>query len=243
VGVVVALSLVGLTLTRLLVPRELLARTADPAGDYLQTLGTIYAVLQAFVVFVVWTQFNEARSFVEREANELMDLFRTTQALPEPHCEAMREHLAAYVDAVLGEEWQAMSRRDGAAFERVNERLELAWEELRRFSPKDQRDAAIFGEALGRFNELFDARTLRITSACTRVPLALRLLLHTGAFMMITSMYLLYVDDFTVHAIITVAVAGAISHILYIVDDLDDAFGGEWQVSQSSLERARRFIG
>src|SRR5262245_61240912 len=81
VGVVVALSLVGLTLTRLLVPRELLARTADPAGDYLQTLGTIYAVLQAFVVFVVWTQFNEARSFVEREANEIMDLFRTTQAL------------------------------------------------------------------------------------------------------------------------------------------------------------------
>jgi hypothetical protein len=33
----------------------------------LQALGSVYAVLLAFVVFVVWQQFNDARSFVEKE--------------------------------------------------------------------------------------------------------------------------------------------------------------------------------
>ena len=43
------------------------------AGNYLQTVGTIYAVLLAFVVFVVWQQHNDTRSAVESEANELSD--------------------------------------------------------------------------------------------------------------------------------------------------------------------------
>jgi len=39
----------------------------EAIGFSLQTLGSVYAVLLAFVVFVVWQQFNDARGFVEKE--------------------------------------------------------------------------------------------------------------------------------------------------------------------------------
>ena len=60
--ITVALSLVGLCLVRRYASPEVLAASNDVVGNYLQTLGTIYAVLLAFVVFVVWQQFNDARA-------------------------------------------------------------------------------------------------------------------------------------------------------------------------------------
>src|SRR5262245_16020940 len=57
----IVLSIAGLVAVRSLVPADVLRETNDVAGNYLQTVGTIYAVLLAFVVFVVWQQFNDAR--------------------------------------------------------------------------------------------------------------------------------------------------------------------------------------
>ena len=95
-------AVVGLWLVRRLVPREGLVESNDVAGNYLQTLGTIYAVLLAFVVIVVWQQFNDARSAVEREANDVLDLFRTASGFSEPARAELRGQLQAYVRAVLG---------------------------------------------------------------------------------------------------------------------------------------------
>jgi hypothetical protein len=52
-------AVLGLRAVRALVPPARLAPSNDVVGNYLQTLGGIYAVLLAFVVFVVWQQFND----------------------------------------------------------------------------------------------------------------------------------------------------------------------------------------
>src|SRR5262245_46338589 len=84
VGGGMSLSVALLSLARWLIPADVLAQSNDVVGNYLQTVGSIYAVLLAFVVFVVWTQFNQARDNVERESNELLDFYRQTRGLPEP---------------------------------------------------------------------------------------------------------------------------------------------------------------
>src|SRR5262249_14896873 len=112
----IGLAELGLLPVRALVPPSLLQATNDVAGNYLQTLGTIYAVLLAFVVFVVWTQFNDARQYVEREANELLDLFRVAGALPASCQGRVRAVLTEYVEAVLAREWPAMACGDSKVF-------------------------------------------------------------------------------------------------------------------------------
>ena len=239
---VVAVSLGGLLAVREVVPVEVLRASSDAVGNYLQTLGTIYAVLQAFVVYVVWTQYNDARGLVGREANDVVDLLRTTQGLPEPLRSSLRKLLTRYVEGVLVDEWPAMSQHDHARLERNSGLLEGAFVELRGFQPETPHDSALFTETLERFNQLFDVRTLRLTAACTRVPLSLRLLLVTGAALVIGSLYLFAVDSLAVHAIITGATAGAISHVLHVVDDLDDCFSGDFQVPREPFERALKLF-
>ena len=69
----------------------------------------IYAVLLAFVVFVVWGQFNEARSTVDREAAALVDLHRTASGLAAVHRERIQAALRRYMDEVMEIEWTAMA--------------------------------------------------------------------------------------------------------------------------------------
>src|SRR5689334_13259314 len=102
------LSVGGLWLARSLVSSEWFRANNEVAGNYLQTLGTIYAVLLAFVVFVVWQQHNEARDAVEREANELADLHRIVQVFASKGRNGIAALTRAYKAAVVEEEWTAM---------------------------------------------------------------------------------------------------------------------------------------
>lgn len=238
----IALSEGGLLAVRKLVPAEILAATNDVVGNYLQTLGSIYAVLLAFVVFVVWTQFNDARGRVEVEANELMDLYRTSAGLPDPTRTALQRSIREYVELVAGVEWEAMACGEHHSFDQGDRLLDAMWHALNTCDAESNCHAALFSEALQRFNGVSDARTNRLTSSQLKIPLALRILLYMGASITIGSMYLFQVDSLWVHLIMTGAMAGALSHILYVVHDLDDCFAGAFQVPRQSFERVRRYV-
>jgi hypothetical protein len=243
VGGASLLAVAGLALARVVVPLDEVRGSSDEVGNYLQTLGGIYAVLLAFVVFVVWGQFNDVRGFIDREAAALVDLHRTASVLPATTRVEVQRALRGYVDAVLEDEWRALGARDEEIIERVGARLEAAWTALHGCRPIGPCQATGYGEMISRFNDLTELRTNRLSSARARVPLTMRILLYSGALVTVTSMYLLSFERFWIHATVTAALAGAIAHILYLIADLDDAFGGLVQVSRAPFERARRTFG
>ena len=234
-----AIGVVAVWVTRRFIPVADLVASNDVVGNYLQTLGGIYAVLLAFVVFVVWSQFNDAKNYVEREANELQDLYRVVAAM---EADPLIEPLRRYCAAVIDEEWAAMGRGDEATMHRVGKILEDEWRTLHRFEAQGECHRSLHDDALARFHELCDARTERLSTARTHIPLALHLLLDLGAVVLVGSFLLLGVERFAIHAIVTGAMAGAVSHILYVVHDLDDCFSGAWRVSPAPFERVRRFM-
>jgi len=239
----IGISEAGLFIARTYVSPNVLRDTNDVVGNYLQTLGTIYAVLLAFVVFVVWSQFNDARNYVEREANELLDLFRTSRGLPAPNRSAIQHHVGQYVDAILQREWDAMAKNDDShAFGEGGALLDQLWDVVHDFEPNTACHTALHAEILSRFNDLSDARTNRLTSAQLRIPLALKILIYTGAVLTVGSMYLFSIQSWVVHALMTGAMAGALSHILYLIHDLDSCFDGDWQVPRTAFQRVQQFI-
>jgi hypothetical protein len=242
IGGAILLAIAGLVIVRRCVPAEVLRGSADAVGTYLQTLGTIYAVLLAFVVFVVWQQFNDARAHVESEANELMDLVRTVKGLPSEVRTPLLEQATAYVQRVLGPEWAAMVHGDDQVLEEGGRVLDRMWDGLVAYEPCSECHKSLYEEALARFNDLSDRRSNRISSSGLRIPVGLRLLIYAGAAMTVGSMYLFAIDSVVVHALMTGALAGAISHLLYVISDLDDCFSGDWQVSPYPFERVREYL-
>lgn len=242
VGGASALSVLLLVVCRQLLDQQTLLASNDEVGNYIQALGAIYAVLAAFVVYVVWGQFNDARVQCDREANELMDLSRIFEGLPASFSGALQRQLATYVTSVLEVEWPAMAHSDDGALEAASELLDPLWTALHSLPVETECHRALHVEALTRFNDLADARTSRLSSARARIPLALSMLMYFGGISLVASMGLVAIETFWIHAVTTASLAAAVSHILYIVADLDDAFAGDWQVSRASFERAQRFI-
>ncbi len=238
----IALAEGGLLAVRKLVPADALVATNDVVGNYLQTLGSIYAVLLAFVVFVVWTQYNDARSRVEVEANELVDLYRTAKGLPDPTRSEVQRIIRQYVELVTDSEWDAMARGEQHSFDEGDRLVDAMWDALQTCDAESSCHAALFAESLARFNGVSDARTNRLTASQLRIPLALRILLYMGAVVTVGSMYLFAVDRLSVHLFVTGAMAGALSHILYVVHDLDDCFAGAFQVPKESFQRVQRYV-
>jgi hypothetical protein len=232
-------SVIGLFAFRELAPIDSIRGSSGEVGNYLQTVGGIYAVLLAFVVYVVWQQYDAARGHVDREAAALIDLHRTASGLPVVSRDEIQVGLRAYVEAVLAEEWPAMGGNDEATITRVGERLDHVWLAIHRCKPRDECQHTVYSEVLSRFNDLTDVRTSRLTSSRQRIPLPMKILLYAGALIMIGSMYLMIIEPLWVHALATGALTGAIAHILFLINDLDDPFAGRYTMAKQPYERAR----
>jgi hypothetical protein len=236
VGATVVFAVAGLHVVHTMAPLAWFEANNAVVGNYLQTLGTIYAVLMAFVVFVVWQQHNDARDAVEREGNELADLDRILNGLAGPVLGQVRQHEQAYIQAVLEEEWISMLH--GQASKRAEQELEEIWLALEKNEPQTDREQILFGEALARYNDLNDARTHRLLCSRLRLPGTMWAFLLVGGVLNIGSMWLFGMESLAAHALITAALAGSISFVLYLVADLDNPFWGDWKVGVEPIQQA-----
>jgi hypothetical protein len=146
-GVSIVAVLLLLIVRQAVSPQDL-AGSSDAVGNYLQTVGGIYAVLLAFIVYVVWGQFNDARTYVEREATALVDLHRTASGLPKATRVEIQQALQLYVEQVLELEWRAMAHRDEDTLERVGAHLDRVWVAIHACRPVNDCQHAIYSEIL-----------------------------------------------------------------------------------------------
>ena len=169
---VVGVSFVAVLLlfaVRAELPPESLVGSSDAVGNYLQTVGGIYAVLLAFIVYVVWGQFNDARTYVEREATALVDLHRTASGLPRATRIEIQDALGLYVDQVLALEWPAMATHDEDTLENVGAHLDHVWVAIHSCRPQNACQQAVYSEVLSRYNDLSDMRTSRLSTSRARI--------------------------------------------------------------------------
>jgi hypothetical protein len=235
VGLSMLLAVAGLYVVHRVVPFAVLRANNEVCGNYLQTLGTIYAVLLAFVLFEVWSQQNEAWRLVEREANELADVLRIARSLGEPANSRVLEATHAYLHEVLDHEWTLMAR--GRASPRATELVDHLWHALAAVEPKTSQEEALYAEAINRFSDFGDARRDLLQNSRLRMPPTLWILLLTGAVGTVGSMYLFGLEQFWALALMTANLAGAVSFVLFLIHDLDNAFSGDWQVTPEPLRQ------
>ena len=76
-----AFGFCGLLVVRLFFKPSLMKDHNDVADPLFGVLGTIYAVLIAFMVIIVWQQFDKSDLNVKTEANYLADMYRDAEAL------------------------------------------------------------------------------------------------------------------------------------------------------------------
>lgn len=82
----------------------------DIIGWQVGELGTPYAVILRFMLYAVWTSYQEADLNAETEANCLVSVFRVADGLPAAQRDQDHRLAREYVNIVIEQEWPTMEK-------------------------------------------------------------------------------------------------------------------------------------
>lgn len=236
VGVCVLLSLAGMLLVRRSIAVSTLEEHSEVAGFVYAVLGVIYAVLMAFIVIVVWEQFDRAETVVDQEANAIVDLSRLAESLPEPERSRIQDTLLAYVHAVVDDEWDLMA--EGEASPRAVELIDALWRAYRRIEPRTNQESAAYQQSLQELDDLSDARSLRLLLARPGLPHLMWATLIVGALITVTFSFLFDVKRARAQFAIVAPLTTTVVLVLLLIGALDHPFDGLIGVAPGAFEAA-----
>jgi len=115
VGAWTALAGLGVAVARPMVLKRLGERHHDVVVPLFLTTATMYAIVAAFMVVVVWQRYADADAADRRESTVLVALYRETLGMPPALADGLRADLRAYTAAVIDQELPAARRGETSA--------------------------------------------------------------------------------------------------------------------------------
>jgi hypothetical protein len=228
-------ALVGVLVARRLHRGVILEGHNEVLAPVFATVGTIYAVILAFLLFGVWTDYVAARAIVADEASTLASLYRQTAALPQEPRTAMRKLLRAYADAVVNDEWDLMDQ------DKMSPKASRALVDIYRATGGlDPAVAAlpIISPFLSNVSVLTADRNKRALFNEQELPNILWLLLIGGGAIVVGMAFLLYMERRWPHVLMVCAMACFIGGILFTTYALDQPFTGWYALDTDAFDAA-----
>jgi hypothetical protein len=225
VGGITFAAVAGALLVRRWVTVEVLERHHEVAGFIYAVIGVLYAVLLGFTAIIVWERFDQAHSNVEREANELGDLFRNAQAFAGDGRGELETNLRSYVRLVVEKEWAAMAagKSSPEAWDAYNQ----LWRTYYRLKPQDEHERVWYSQSLTRLNQLGDQRRLRLLSSQSGgIPWVIWAVLLGAGAITIGFSFLFGTKNTAAQVLMTAGLAMTIALVLLSILALEKPFAG-----------------
>lgn len=201
-------------------------------------VGTAFAVLLAFVMFVAFQSFNEARDASLEEAAAVGEQFRTARFFPDAQRDALEGELVCYARAVVHREWEAM--REGEVSPAVEKWRAATEQTIRRIELRGDNQIAAYRSLLELRDLRAEHRRERLQEAEAIVSAPVWVILILGGLLTI-GFVLLFTDRreaMAVQLCLMGVVAAMVSASLVLVWFLDhpyqDATGS---IQPSEMER------
>ena len=223
-------SALGLLLVRKYIPHTVLKLHNDVAGFIFATLGVIYAVLLAFVVLVVWEQFNSAREASEMEASYAFALYRDISMYPDSAAaDVLRKEFREYVVSVVHSEYPSLAKLQIDTVTIVRFR-ELFYSFQRNLSPKTFQEVAGYGEIMKNLNLVAEKRALRMMGVRSSIPAPIWFTLLLGGFLTIGFTFLFGTENFKAQLIMSVSLSILIAMITFVMLELQYPYSGNLSI-------------
>jgi len=202
---------------------------AEGLSTFVTLIGAIYAVVFAFVIFVIWGQFTEVENATLRECSSLNDLLRFAQHLNPDANRALRRVVSDYTDRVADAEWHSLAQR--SRDQATEKAFAVLINAVLRIVPANAAEELIAQRLVDIARKLGEQRDERIAKSLTRIPPTLLALVRIMAFTLLLVMFFYPFRSW----IVGVCCFGALGVILFlsnlVMTDTDNPFEGVFNVS------------
>ena len=179
VGPVVGLAYPTYFLLRRLWRRSFTDDETNVAMRMLTVIGTIWALLLAFVAVSVWQSYGDAETAVVNEANSVAELARDLAIFDSTQSREARHKLREYANTVVTVEWHDMAR--GQSNREAWDAFDRMFHAVGKLEPDTPQREALMPEIWAKADDVLDGRRTRLHAAEAAVPLRLWMVVLIGS--------------------------------------------------------------
>jgi hypothetical protein len=227
---------------------KLLVRRRAPLGGWftdpprsagsLSVIGTMFAVMLAFVILFSLQSYQRAREGANVEAVSVTELNAVASVFGSPTSDRLHGGLVCYGRAVIYDEWPAM--QDGHSSALVESWVDRLHDDFTAAAPREARQEAAYAQWFDEVAQRRDGRRERLAEASPFMPMPLWLALGIGA--MLTLGYMVAQADrregVVIQAIPIGFVAALVTAGLLLVVFLDNPYtGGNGSIKPTEMSR------
>ncbi len=240
ISLAMLLAVAGALLAQKRIPIELRESHTVPLSLINGGLSVMFGVIVGFSAFLVLSKYQAAEQAVQSEPEDVRAIYHLAQALPESKREQIEGLASSYARVVVNEEWPLM--RQGKTSPRAYDLAEELQRSIVLFKPTTSSQQTVYGQLLGKVDDLRESRGDRVLYVSQRLPSLLWAALGGLGIIMIAFSCLVGMQNRRLHLLVVAALAGGIVLVLFMLAELDRPFGKEPRVDPEPFELVLREI-
>ncbi len=214
----------------------------DFTGAVVAVIGTMYAVILAFMLSGVWNQYQQAQNNEEQEANALVNIWRIASLLQIPGAQQAQQLCVQYANNAIQKEWPALL----AGKPTPDDNADII-NQLWKFAGQIQAhsgDNSIAGyQMIEELRMLTEFRRVRMMQARESLPGMLWAVLIVGGTITIVAACFFGVPSFRFHVLQVAVLSLLISLVLVAIADIDRPYQGYLTVQPEGFSFTREIVG
>ena len=236
VTLLVGISILGLNWFR----KHRLPRLRFGEGDpefsaaMLASIMVFYGLATALIAVNVWEVHEKVKEIAKHEAASLAVVYRDVSEYPEPARSTMREQIRVYTEQVIHDAWP-LQQQGKVPTEGVR-MMDALQSTLMHFEPATEGQRVLALNTIAAYNEMLQARRLRLDSVERALPGVLWWVIILGAIISLVSAFYFPVVDAQVHRVQIGLLAAFISLVIFMVLAFDKPFHGDLGIKPHAFE-------
>lgn len=213
----------------------------EVGGFIVTVVGTLYAVTLAFVVSIVWQEYDGSATRSAIEAADGATAWHLASGLPEPASSHTRATVVSYARLMILDEWPEM--KHGGYSARGERIVTGLLHDLAAFRPANAGETNVQAQVLERIEQMHELRHQRLADNASGISAFQWTILVLGAAITIGFCFLFGLANEAMHSIMTGAVACIIGATFVLVFELDYPFHGDLGISSEPWQTFIQSIG
>lgn len=212
----------------------------EVGGNYMTSVGTLYAVLLGLIVVDASSKFNEAKNNTQNEANALYEVYTLADRMPAKPRQMIRSTIHRYSKEVMDNEWELMSRDESSQTARDLFRTLL--EEIKAIEPVTENQKAIYQTLLTSFISALEFRRGRLNFSEYSIPIIEWFSLISGGLITIVFTFFFALDNHRIQGLMTAMVAFVLAVNLYLAYLFSTPYAGSLNLPTDAFFVLQNYI-
>jgi hypothetical protein len=240
-AVFIGISILILYIVRRCVHYQMRKSHNDVVASIFNKAGTVFGIMLAFVVVILWQEYNKAMDSALKEGTEALELYRDLSLYPnQKQAAGAIKSLVHFAELVIKDEYPAMANM------KMSQTTEQAMNNIRNdiqnIIPQNLQEQILYAKILKDLENLSKLRHERLSEMESSLPGIVWAALIVGAIVTILFSNLHGAERLWLHALLTSMLAIILATTFYLIIELDYPFMGELSAKPTSYIKMLKTI-